>query len=369
MLYEMEDVIAAVDDVEILVQPRHQRPLTGATKKLAAGLERVGLKVERPAVTGAVQLRREYDLFYCHLENVNDLEALNSVSGWRNRCKTAICHIEELWLSWLRYRKPLRGLEAFDHVFIGCEATVPELRKLVNVPVTYLPPAIDVDRFAPPSPAPQRTIDCLCIGRRSHETHEDLLQLAAQRPDSFHYEFDTRFGNGRVIDVDEHRLLLARRIQRARYFIVNHAKADCDDVTEGQHELGYRYFEGAAGGAVLVGQIPRRAAFGVNFDWPNAVVQLPYHSREIAELLQSLDERPEEMDALRTRNIAESLRRHDCAHRWKTMLEQIQVEAQPQLAARIQRLAQRAEDLEAAKGHDRRSHPTRRSEALADPRT
>ena len=61
------------------------------------------------------------------------------------------------------------------------------------------------------------------------------------------YEFDSIIGR-EVRDVREHRLLLANTIKNSRYFIVQTAKVDREDHTAGQQEVGFRYFEGAAGG-------------------------------------------------------------------------------------------------------------------------
>ena len=56
------------------------------------------------------------------------------------------------------------------------------------------------------------------------------------------------------LDYRQHRELFANMAKRSRYFLVSPAKIDRTDETRGQVEIGHRYFEGAAAGAVMIGQ-------------------------------------------------------------------------------------------------------------------
>lgn len=338
-IFEMEDVIGAVDDVDVVELRPRERGSRGLAGRLAGAVERsFGWRIEPLPRPVPVRLGREYEILYFQAENPWDLLKLGAVENWRSRCKIAICLIEEVWLAWLDQRKMLELFRPFDFIFVGCQATAPALERAVGIPTRYVAPATDVARFTPLPHPPQRSIDCLWIGRRAEQTHASLFELSRRRPDSFHYVFDTRAHNSVVYSVSEHREFLGDQIKRARYFITNYAKANAADQTGGQVEVGYRFFEGAAGGAVMIGDPPDCPSFRENFDWPNAVVRLDYNSPDVADLLEQLDFRAEEMAQLRLTNAVQSLRRHDYAHRWAEMLAFVGTEPSPKLQARVDRL-------------------------------
>lgn len=102
--------------------------------------------------------------------------------------------------------------------------------------------------------------------------------------------------------------------------------------TEGQQEVGFRFFEGAAAGVVMIGEPPNVASFSENFDWPDAVVRLPLGSTEIGAVIDELEGQPERVARIRRDNVANALRRHDWVYRWNQVLEVVGLE--PTAAAR-----------------------------------
>ena len=71
------------------------------------------------------------------------------------------------------------------------------------------------------------------------------------------YLHDTIAGS-QAINSKEHRALFAKLAKRSRYFIVNPGKIDEPELTGRQIEIGNRYFEGAASGAIMVGERPEQ---------------------------------------------------------------------------------------------------------------
>ncbi|MEM7204039.1 MAG: glycosyltransferase [Planctomycetota bacterium] len=344
-LYEMEDVVAAVEDADIAVPMLRNTGLRFWLERASQRLDRrFGWTIKASQRAGMIHLDRDYELFFFHGENVNDTAALDAVQDWRARCGIAICRIEEMWLKDLCYRRTLERLNAFDLVLLGCEATAPELAKILTTRVAYMAPGVDALTFTPPPTPPSRTIDVLWIGRRAPRMHQALLDHARRNPDSFCYVFDTREGNSRVTRPDQHRAFLADQIHRTRYFVVNHGKGDAPHDTAGQRELGYRFFEGAAGGAALIGYAPDIPSYHAAFDWPDAVAPMPYDCENPLALIRDLDDAPQRVELVRQRNIAECLRRHDYAHRWASTLELVGATPPPGLKdrlARLERLAHR----------------------------
>jgi hypothetical protein len=49
---------------------------------------------------------------------------------------------------------------------------------------------------------------------------------------------------------------------------------DETDHTQGQAEIGYRYYEGAAAGAVMIGDGSDFDAYAELFGWPEAVIEI-----------------------------------------------------------------------------------------------
>ena len=97
-------------------------------------------------------------------------------------------------------------------------------------------------------------------------------------------------------------------------------------------------FEGAAAGAVLLGTVPQARAFREQFDWPDAVVDIPTGDRGVEQLFAQLDADPKRVHAIRAANVRHSLRRHDWCHRWRTILETIGMEPRPALSSRVESL-------------------------------
>src|SRR5690606_9200692 len=112
--------------------------------------------------------------------------------------------------------------------------------------------------------------------------------------------------------------------------------------TEGQEELGLRFFEGAAAGALLLGEAPNVPSFAENFDWPDAVLPMRFDEPDVASVLARHDAEPERMEAARRQGIVNSLLRHDFVYRWEQISRVAGLEPRSMVAARKKALADRA---------------------------
>ena len=137
-------------------------------------------------------------------------------------------------------------------------------------------------------------------------------------------------------------MLVADMAQRSRYFMVNPGKIDLPAATGGQSEFGYRYFEGAAAGAILVGERARNREFDRIFSWEDAVIDVPFGSVQIGIVMQELDRQPQRQQAIRRNNMIQSLLHHDWAYRWESVLDATGLQPMPGLLARKARLANTA---------------------------
>jgi hypothetical protein len=265
-------------------------------------------------------LERDYDLFFPTFNHTHELYALATVPNWRQRCRVAGCFVNELWVHLLP-RYLLELLAQFDHIFLGVSNPVNDVAKIVGRPCSYLPLAANVLRFSPLPEAPERTIAVCSIGRRSDVTHQALLELARQH--RFFYFYDTVAASGldqkqrtfQVQSAAEHRQLLASILMRSRYYMANRARVNEPTYTMGQEEISARFYEGAAAGAVMIGEPPRSAEFKSQFDWPDAVIEVPFNSPDIGQLLQSFDAEPERLARIRRHNLYNAALRHDWVYR------------------------------------------------------
>ena len=343
--YEFEDVICAVDDVHMLAPTTRPRgtPLQG---RLLDRLGRLtGLHIELRPSLPPPSIEGEYDVFFVAGTDPGELRRLDLlpwVRQARTRCRIAVCYFEEMWANWLEHDNLVTALQEFDHIMLGCRATCEAAQRATGRPVTYLSPGIDMDRFSPVPNPPRRTYDVRAMGRRSPITHRAFLEWSERAGSTYLYDTTVKCPEG---DRETHRVLYAATIKRCRYFLVNPAKVNAGNQTRGQEELGLRFSEGAGGGAVLLGQSPRCSAFEENFDWPDAVIEMPFGSASGPAIIDELDRQPERLAKIRRDNVYHHLRRHDWARRWLLTLQQVGLSARPALLQRLQRHDQLAASL------------------------
>jgi hypothetical protein len=226
----------------------------------------------------------------------------------------------------------LHVLSQFDYVFVGCSGSVGALSDAANRSCQWLPGAVDTLRFSPYPNPPVRSIDVHSIGRRWDGIHRALLQAAARR-DVF-YVYDTFPGaDTEVYDHQQHRELFANVAKRSRYFMVAPGKIGDEDI-QGQVEIGYRYYEGAAAGAAMIGQPPNCQVFKDMFPWQDAVIPIQPDGSDVREVLAGLGSEPERVAAIRQRNAAQALLHHDWVYRWKELFRTANIEPSLGMAAR-----------------------------------
>ena len=319
--YEFEDVVCEIEAVEMIGPSVERRPARGLLEKVTRRLrQHTGWSLERDSRIVPCDVPREYDLGLFIQQNLGDAAVLDLVPEWRQRCRVTVCLIEELWAHQTVWPKMMAPLREFDYLFVYCSGTAEALSKATGRPVFYLAPGVDALRFCPYPALPTRYVDLYSMGRRAEAMHRAAYELA--QSGSIHYLYDSCHV-GDVPNPAEHRDLLAQRVKRTRYFVANKAKVDAPEDTQGQEEVGFRFFEGAAGGAILIGDLPDCETFRTLLDWDAAAFQLDYTSSDIDGLLREMDAQPERIARARRASVIHSLRRHDWVYRWKTILERV----------------------------------------------
>jgi hypothetical protein len=344
--YEFEDIFGAVTDAQ-RVDATDLSGLEFSRRayklaRLACGSPSLARRLA-PYPRNKVALERDFELFFPVFSNAYELYSLAMIPNWRRRCRKAACYITEVWSDVLP-EYLLELLSAFDHIFVGFQHSIQDVVRVTGRPCTYLPLAVDVPRFAPGSLDQPRPIDICNIGRRSPVTHQALLE-EAERQQSFYY-YDTVAASGddlknrtfRVDSPHEHRRILATILKHSRYYVANRSYVNRPEFTQGREEISARFYEGAAAGTVMIGEEPRAEEFERQFDWPDAVIHVPFDSPDIGLILADLNADPERLRAVRRNGAREAALRHDWLHRIQVVFDVLGLTPTAGMRARAQQL-------------------------------
>jgi hypothetical protein len=354
--YEFCSIVAACEGADLIapgvdnylerrfsrVMPAHDgHNVQRDFNRLTNGL-RKGLGLKNAATMEQVDITGDYDLFFFVAWSPQSLVELSRIKNWRSRCKIAVAYLFEQWSTTLEADSAyLKLLDQFDHVFLLHSKCLPLLPAHTSTPCYALPTGIDC-LVATPYPSPhERVVDVYSFGNRAEPVHQALLELAGKR--DFFYVYDSLAStDSRVKSWAEHRAFLAGMIKRCRYFIgfspASLAGAKSGKVA-GEQVLPGRLFEGAAGGAIILGARPQCPEFDECFDWPDAVIEVSPDGSDIVSVIDALDARPDWTRQLRRTNATRCLLKHDWVYRWEHILSTIGLEPPRQLLDRKSRLA------------------------------
>ena len=340
-LFELEYSVCDFEQVDVIAPNFSPTILNKITRKISRStFEATGKTLPIGSTYNQFSLNQEYDLFLFICQYPIELYYLNSIKDWRKKCRKAVCLLDELWAREIHIFKPqLTALKDFDHVFMDLNSSVKKVAEIIERPCSYLPPGIDALKFCPYPSQPQRSIDVCSIGRRPASVHESLLKMADKN--NFFYMYDT-MKKSFMRNYHEHRSLYRNIVKRSRYFIAYKAKFNLTSHTGGQEELNVRFFEGAAGGAVILGMPPNCEAFSQNFDWSDAVISVPEDTTNVEEIIAHLDTQPERLNKIRTDNVVNSLLRHDWVYRWEKILAAVDIPISPGMIQRKAKLKELA---------------------------
>ncbi len=324
--YEFEDVISQIDNVDLMA------PGLDLSHNI---LQKILLKLSFKAFEGIqpvypcqrIQLDRDYELFFVWLSHAWDISSLRQIDGWKDRCRIKVCWFEEIWVSGLDEVKDiLQALSDFDYIFLSCHGSIGPVQEVVGRPCLYMPHAVDAVRFCPYPSNPPRVVDFYSVGRNSIPIHDALLEMTENGQLVYIYE---QFGRTPILTACDHRGRLANTGKRSRYYTVYPGKFDERDTTGGQIEFGSRYFDGAATGAVMIGQEPDADFYRELFYWPDAVIQIPHEPQAIRDVMAQLESQPDRVAKIRKDNVIHALLNHDWLYRWKLILDTVGLEPLP----------------------------------------
>ncbi len=119
-VYELEDVIQSCEQVD-LITPTFNPNFFKFTNKIAnytASVLKNG-KYVQSLVNQKIEISKNYDLFFFFCQSTQDVLVLNSIKGWREKCRYAVCWLDELWAKDVGSSlAQLRVLEDFDDILM-----------------------------------------------------------------------------------------------------------------------------------------------------------------------------------------------------------------------------------------------------------
>ena len=353
--FEFFDVIETVEHADVLAPPGRDymegwkaRPsphflAADLTFRLASAVTTFAGLPRIPSIK-PTPVTKDYEFFFYMCQFPNDLANLRNLKRWRKRSKKAAVFILESWSSLFHTTRGELGLlDDFDHVFVLNKSSVPKIAAYTTTPCTFLATAADCLQASPFPASPRRDVDVYSMGRRPPVIHDQLLRQ--MQDEGRFYVYDV-WKHGIVPDWRSSRLLTMNLIKRSKFFIAyDHTVASGLKIGKAGEErsLSTRYFEGAAGGAVMIGSKPECAEFQEYFDWDDAVIDMPLDVDDIGQFLRTLERDPERLDRISMTNAIQSLRRHDWAHRWAQVLETVVLQATDRLQHRLDRLDRTAD--------------------------
>lgn len=337
--YEFEDLICEQLDYAQLITPMPVGRF-GIRQRLGTQLTR------RTGWTGAqnimipgserLSLGHEHDLFFFSAAQLRDLAALSAVPDWREKSRFAVCVLQEIWARDIADRNRLFDLlNQFDHVFCTFHHSLEPLRQRISVPVSFLQWSVDVERFCPYPNPPERVIDVAGIGVVQPDTEAALIRYADETGGFFHYQ--TVFGPSTTRSHKGHRHNYAGLLKRSKYFLCYAAKF-ANAERGRQMEVGLRYVEGAASGAVMLGEPIDSPSYHDWFDWPDAVIPLSPDATDPDALIRALEQDPERVEMARRASMTAALTRLDNLYRWRDVLRVAGLPETPGMQARQARL-------------------------------
>lgn len=332
--YEAQDVLCSCDSVDLIPieatrsLPRRERLLR---RLMWYPSGRTAVRIN-PGLR-EVRLQQTYEMFVAVCESWWDLLYINAVKGWEKQCRVSVLWLDELFVGMLRkYRHWLPSLNRFDCVCLGHLRSVEEASKILGRACHWVPPAVDVLRFAPRRLSQVRPIFALSVGRRHAGIHAALKQFSEHR--ELLYMFDTLEGVSMVVsDPREHRELYAAKLRNSRFLLVGPGMMGEPEAAN-EHVIGARFFEGAAAGVVLIGERPLCLEYDILFDWPDSVFEIERGGTDTERVLDMLLADEGRIERASAAGVRECAARHDWVHRWRSIYEIVGLEVTAEMLQR-----------------------------------
>lgn len=340
-MYEFEDFITNFESASIF-SPTSEQVISRKAFRIAKKFGAPNQAAQKLAnFETNIKLTANHELVIVFVDNVYQLHLLNQIEGWRDHPAIKACYLAELWPGSLDDKMVLREpFLDFDHIFVGMSSAVPILAEKTGVSCSFLPIGVDTKLFSHRIFESDRPIDICYLGRRHPPTHEKLLALSADK--NLLYVYDTAKGLT-VENHRQHRKMYSDLLRKAKFSFAYPAKMNLGSYTNNAIEIGGRYYELAAAGAVILGITPDNKNFSKYFGSKNPVIDVDVDSA--CDVIEDLIDRPSERFDIAKRSVAESMLRNDWVHRWLVILNHFSMKPSDRAMARLAELDEKARSL------------------------
>lgn len=236
----------------------------------------------------------------------------------------------------------LEDLNRFDLIASICGDIGTDFETRTGQPVVYMPPHTDVLQFG--TTDAYRPLDLLVIGRREERLYNPI-HLHFNRSDTHRLSADlrTRTKNFAAPPKDECQILMSA-YARAKIAFCFEA-SNSHPRFRGYSPLTERWAHAWASGCTVVGRKPTGRGADAQMDWPEATLELPDTPEDAISYLETLLEDDAGLKRRRFRNAAEAARRHDTRHRFRLLLETLDLPRPEKLDQGLQDLDRMADGL------------------------
>ena len=287
-----------------------------------------------------------------------DLGLLSCLKDWRKKFDLVIAFIQDAWI-----------FEAFpdyttqlDCLFVAIKDLIEPLRAQFSIPVAYLPYSEDVLERG--SCNVQRSIDVTSYGRIPSEYHNRLFDLSDRgpsHPGGRNFFYYRQVPEGAQLNPDEpftpsrfdyqHSALISNVLANSKLslaFDFTYTVQRAVELPNGHNHpsyqyrkpvLGWRWYEGIAAGAALVGKRPPIPEADELLDWEDATIELPDDPDAGVEAILELLQDEDRLHAIHHRNYWNALNRHDHRHRMETIFTELALPIPPGLQEQLDRMA------------------------------
>jgi len=234
----------------------------------------------------------------------------------------------------IAYRR--RSIHKLNHLFVPFREAVNGFKELYDIPVSYVPLAVDV--IGNGGYDPHKIIDVNGYGRQPAE----LCQLLSER-------FNQRYSNRvfhhtncatikEINDFYAHRRLFWHLLRKSRVALVFDVIHTPLNRPFPYSFVPQRLYESSAAGCVIVGKRPSSQDMNELFNWPDAFIDLP---DDVSGMFDSIEYilQNHDLETIGRRNYVECLARHDWRHR---LIDIANILDLPHLAAKIETAIKRS---------------------------
>ena len=344
-MFQLEDLL--VDSCQALLSTPRHRPTFAAV---------AGSRWPRALVRRAVgafqalalpQADGPQALLLIGLSAGTALDLLGAIPDWRRRFDLVAAWVWDCWEPWPAAARQL------DHVFVPVPEQQDEVRRATGVPVTLLPLAADVLRQG--SAALERPIDLISYGRIS-PLHHQAFTAHYNRPDAARiYLRMVSRGSREPPPSGPWEARADRSETELLYQLLRRSSASlCFDTLYPSDRrfphsfVTLRWFDAIATGCAALGRRPTTPEADRLLDWEDATVELPEDARESLRFVEGFLGDAPRLAALRARNHAQALARHDWRHRLRDLLAALGLPLPTRLGHELEQLARRAVEVRGA---------------------